>query len=97
MGEILLNFSFFGPFLVWFAWATPETSAEGMALVAPYPDKPRPSHPEKLDFGPFRLRFGSLWLRFGSVSGLFRVRFRVLGGVAVGSGRGASLREKEYH
>ena len=35
---------------------------------------------------------------FGSVSGLFRVRFgvlgEVLGGVGVGSGRGASVREK---
>ena len=40
---------------------------------------PRPSHPEKLDFGPFRLRFGSVWLRFGSVSGPFR---------GVGWGRG---------
>ena len=33
-------------------------------------------------------------VRFGSVSGPFRVRFRVLGGVEVGSGRGASVREK---
>ena len=55
---------------------------------------PRPSHPRELDFGPFRLRFGSVWLRFGSVSGPFRVRFGVLGGVGVGSGRGASVREK---
>ena len=65
---------------------------------------PRPSHPEKLDFGPFRLRlalfgsvsapFGSVWLRFGSVLAPFRVRFGVLGGVGVGSGRGASVREK---
>ena len=58
---------------------------------------PRPSHPEKLDFGPFRLRLAPFGLRlapFGSVSGLFRVRFGVLGGVGVGSGRGASVREK---
>ena len=58
-------------------------------------DPPRPSHPRELDVGPFRLRFGSVsgpfgsvWLRSGSVSGLFRVRFRALGGVGVGSGRG---------
>ena len=38
--------------------------------------------------------FGSVWLRFGSVSGPFRVSFGVLGGVRVGSGRGASVREK---
>ena len=55
---------------------------------------PRRSHPRALDFGPFRLRFGSVWLRFGSVSGSFRVRFGVLGGVGVGSGRGAFVREK---
>ena len=62
---------------------------------------PRPSHPRGLDFGPFqlrlapfRLRFSSVWLRFGSVSGLFRVHFGVLGGVGAGSGRGASVREK---
>ena len=71
-----------------------------------HPDKPRPSHPRELDFGPFRLsvRFGSVWLRFGSVSGLFRVRFGsvffgMLGGVrgwvGVESGRGASVREKK--
>ena len=66
-----------------------------------HPDKPRPSHPRELDFGPFRVRFGSVWvhlgpfrLRFGSVSGLFRVRFGVLDGVGAGSGRGASVREK---
>ena len=74
----------------------------------PYPDKPpRPSPPRKAWFrsisAPFGLRFGppfgSVWLRFGSV---FRVRFRVLsgcwagvgGGVWVGSGRGASVRQK---
>ena len=63
-----------------------------------HPDKPpRPSHPRELDFGPFRLRFGPFPVRlapFGSVLGLFRVRFGVLGGVGVGSGRGASVREK---
>ena len=59
---------------------------------------PRPSHPEKLDFGPFRLRLAPFRLRFGSVSGLSRVRFGSVsgcwGGVGVGSGRGASVREK---
>ena len=70
----------------------------------PHPDiLPRPSHPSGLDFGPFWLRFGpfriclafgSVWLRFGFVSGPFLVRFGVLGGVGVGSGRGASVREK---
>ena len=48
---------------------------------------------------PVRLRagpFGSVWLRFGSVSGPFRVSFGVLGGVGVGSGRGASVREKNF-
>ena len=34
--------------------------------------------------------FGSVWVRFGSVSG----RFGVLGGVGVGSEKGASVREK---
>ena len=58
---------------------------------------PAPSHPRELDFGPFRIRFGPFRLclapfrvRFGSVSG----RFGVSGGVGVGSGRGASVREK---
>ena len=66
----------------------------------PPPDKPPPpSHLRGLDFGPFRLclaPFGSVWLRLapfrvcsGSVSG-------PLGGVVVGSVRGASVREK-YH
>ena len=62
---------------------------------------PRPSHPKELDFGPFRLRLAPFRLRlalFGSVLAPFRVRFRarfrVLGGVGVGSGRGASVREK---
>ena len=41
--------------------------------------------------GPFSAPFG---LRFGSVLGPLRVRFGVLGGVGVGSGRGASVREK---
>ena len=64
----------------------------------PYPGKP-PARPTpksliSVDFGSVWLRFGSGWLRFGSVSGLFRVRFGVLGGVGVGSGRGASVREK---
>ena len=48
--------------------------------------------------GLISVHFGSVWLRFGSVSGLFRLRFRsvsgVLGGVVVGSVRGASVREK---
>ena len=44
---------------------------------------PFPSHPEKLDFGPLRLRLAP-----------FRVRVGLLGGVGVGSGRGASVREK---
>ena len=67
----------------------------------PHPDKPpgRPT-PKDLDFGPFgsvrsfSAPFGSVWVRFGSVSGPFRVRFGVLGGVGVGSGGGVSVREK---
>ena len=55
------------------------------------------SNARELDFGPFRVRFGSIWVRFGSVSGPFRVLFGVLGGVGVGSGRGASVKGKEYH
>ena len=43
--------------------------------------------PSELDFGPFRLRFGS-------VSGPFRLRFGSASGCRVGSGRGASVREK---
>ena len=63
------------------------------------PTNPPPArpHPRGLDFGAFRLRFDPFLDRlapFGSVSGLFRVRFGVLGGVGVGSGRGASVREK---
>ena len=66
----------------------------------PHPDKP-PSHSRELDYGsisgPFWSisgRFGSVWVRFGSVSGLFRVCCGVLGGVGVGSGKRASVREK---
>ena len=74
----------------------------------PYPDKP-PARPTpksliSVHFGSVWLRFGCVRLRFGSVSGLFRaggsvsgpfrVRFGVLYGVGVGSGRGASVREK---
>ena len=65
------------------------------------PTNPAPVPPQKLDFGPFWLRFGPFQVRlapfrvcFGSVSDPFRVRFGVLGGVGVGSGRGASVREK---
>ena len=57
----------------------------------------RPSHPEKLDFGPFRLRLAPFRLRltpFGSVSGPFRVCFGSVSGCWVGSGRGAFVREK---
>ena len=49
----------------------------------PIRQTPRPSHPRGLDFSPFQIRLAP-----------FRVRFGVLGGVAVGSGRGASVREK---
>ena len=66
---------------------------------------PTPCHPVKtpledlisVHFGSVLVRsgpFGSVWLRFGSVSGPFRVHFGVLGGVGVGSGRRASVREK---
>ena len=67
---------------------------------APTPTNP-PSRPTlesliSVRFGSVSAPFGSVWLRFGSVSGPFeiRVRFGVLGGVGVGSRRGASLREK---
>ena len=43
---------------------------------------PRPSHPEKLDFGPFRLCSAPFGVCFGSVSGPFR---------GVGWGRGEGL------
>ena len=74
-----------------------------------FPLQPPPLPPDKVHgcptreglisvhFGSVRLRlapFGSVWLRFGSVSDPFQVRFRVLGGVGVGSGRGASVRQK---
>ena len=55
---------------------------------------PRPVPPRKAWF---RLHFGSVWLRlapFGSVSALFRVRFGSVSGPWVGSGKGASVREK---
>ena len=57
----------------------------------PSQQTPRPSHPKKLDFGPFRLHFGPVRVRlapFGSVSGLFRVRFGSVSGRWVGSGWG---------
>ena len=61
----------------------------------PHPDKP-PSRPTRQSLISVHFRsvsgpFGSVWLRFGSVSGPFRVRFRVLGGVGVGSGRAEGL------
>ena len=67
----------------------------------PIPTNP-PGHPTReglisVHFGSVWLRsapFGSVWLRFGSVPGPFRVRFGVLGGVVVGSVRGASVREE---
>ena len=46
---------------------------------------------------PFRSVSGPFRLRFGCVSGPFRVRFGVLRGVGVGSGRGASVREKNIN
>ena len=68
----------------------------------PIPTNPPPAVPPdwawfrsiSAPFGSVSGPFGSVWLRFGSVSGPFRVRFGVLGGVGVGSGRGASVREK---
>ena len=67
----------------------------------PTPTNPPPVPPRKAwfrsisaPFGSVSAPFGSIWLRFGSVLGPFRVRFGVLGGVGVGSGRGASVREK---
>ena len=53
--------------------------------------------PEMLDLGPFRLRLDPFGVRsapFDSVSGLFRVRFGSVSGCWAGSGRGASVREK---
>ena len=49
----------------------------------PHPDKPEAVPPQRTDFGPFESVSGP----FGSISG-------PLGGVGVGSGRGASVREK---
>ena len=43
--------------------------------------------------GPFGC-LGPFWVCFGSVSGPFRVRFGVLGGVGMGSGKGGSVRER---
>ena len=67
----------------------------------PIPTNPPAVPPQRACFGPFRLRFGPFRVRFapfGSVSGLFRVRFGSvsgpLGGVGVGSGGGASVKEK---
>ena len=64
----------------------------------PIPTNP-PGRPTRE--GLISVHFGSVWLRsapFGSVSGLFRIRFGsvsgVLGGVVVGSVKGASVREK---
>ena len=78
-------------------------------FLFPLQPPPPPSHKKKtgrptpeslfsVHFGSVLVCFGSVWVRlglcFGSVSGLFRVRFGVLGGVRVGSGRGTSAREK---
>ena len=65
----------------------------------PLPRQPPPARPTaksliSVHFSSVSAPFGSVRPRFGSVSGLFRVRFRVLGGLGVGSGRGASVREK---
>ena len=86
----------------------PMTSATLQNYTPPtplHPDKPpgRPT-PESLisvHFGSVPVRFGSVPVRFGSVSGPFRsvsgpfqVRFSSVLGCWVGSGRGASAREK---
>ena len=77
-----------------------------MIFFFPYNPHPSPSRqtppavpPERAWFRSISAPFGSVRLRlapFGSVSGLFRVRFGsvsgVLGGVVVGSVRGASVR-----
>ena len=63
----------------------------------PIPTNPLPPTTESLilvRFRPFRVRFGPFRAHFGSVSGPFRVRLGVLGGVGVGSLRGGSVREK---
>ena len=63
----------------------------------PYNPHPKQAPDRPTRGGLISVHFGSIWLRsgpFGSVSGLFRVRFGVLGGVGVGSWRGASVREK---
>ena len=71
----------------------------------PHPPPPRQTPPAvpgsiSVRFGSVWLRFGSVWLRlalfrlrFGSVSGPFRVRFGVLGGV----GERGFCKGKEYH
>ena len=61
---------------------------------------PRPSHPEKLDFGPFWLRLAPFRLRlapFGSVSAPFRAPFRVRFGVSGGVEERGFCKGKEYH
>ena len=58
------------------------------------PGRPTPESLISVHFGSVSALFGSVWLRFGSVSAPFRLRFGVLGGVGVGLGRGASVREK---
>ena len=63
-------------------------------LPLPIPTNP-PGRPTRE--GLISVHFGSVRLRlapFGSVSGLFRVRFRGVGWVVVGSVRGAYVREK---
>ena len=59
----------------------PPRKAEFWSISAPFGSVSAP-------FGSVWLRLAPFWLRFGSVSGPFRVRFGVLGGVGVGSGWG---------
>ena len=64
----------------------------------PPPDHPTPASLISVHFGsisgPFWLRLFPFRVRFGSVSGPCWALFGVLGAAGVGSGRGASVREK---
>ena len=72
----------------------PPLSTENPSEIKVFWVWPTPESLISVYLGPFRFvsgPFGSVCVRFGSVSGAFRVCF---GGVGVGSGRGASVKEK---
>ena len=67
-----------------------KASPFSLSLTTPPPPLPRQTAARPTAKSLISVHFGSVRLRFGSVSG-------PLGGVGMGSGRGASAKGKEYH